>query len=152
MQILSGQPQISKAFQKLFSISRTFFSHSRSEQFWKQNTVSKYNSMLRHSFRRMKTVWWLLFIWPIIIPIFAKEIQWKTQAKNSTGKSLYKPYFKGPHFLFWILWVVPFNTWLILSWEESKYYYKLSKCTKWHLYHSKGSKLSKFNTENEDHN
>ena len=45
----------------------------------------------------MRTLWWLLFIWPII-PIFAKEIQWKTEAKNSTGKSLYKPHYKGPHF------------------------------------------------------
>ena len=26
--------------QKFFSITRTFFSHSRSEQFWKQNTIS----------------------------------------------------------------------------------------------------------------
>ena len=26
--------------QKLFSITRTIFSHSRSEQFWKQNTIS----------------------------------------------------------------------------------------------------------------
>ena len=29
-----------------------------------------------------------------------------------------------------------------LSWEENKCYYKLSKCTKWHLFHSKWSKLS----------
>ena len=48
----------------------------------------------------------------------------------------------GPHFLCWILGVVPFNTWLISSWEENKFCYKLSKCTKWHLFHSKWSKLS----------
>ena len=28
-------------FQKCFSITRTIFSHSRSEQFWKQNTILK---------------------------------------------------------------------------------------------------------------
>ena len=28
-------------FQKSFSITRTIFSHSRSKQFWKQNTISK---------------------------------------------------------------------------------------------------------------
>ena len=37
----------------------------------------------------------------------------------------------GPHFLCWILGVVPFSTWLISSWEENKCCYKLSKCTKW---------------------
>jgi Zn-finger nucleic acid-binding protein len=26
-------------FQKFFSITRTIFSHTRSEQFWKQNTI-----------------------------------------------------------------------------------------------------------------
>ena len=46
-----------------------------------------------------------------------------------------------PHFLCWISGIVPFNTWLILSWEENKCCYKLSKCTKWHLFHSKCSKL-----------
>ena len=32
--------------------------------------------------------------------------------------------------------------WLITSWEENKCCYKLSKCTKWHLFYSKWSKLS----------
>ena len=44
----------------------------------------------------------------------------------------------GPHFLCWFSGVGPFKTWLISSWEENK----LSKCTKWHLFHSKWSKLS----------
>ena len=48
----------------------------------------------------------------------------------------------GPLFLYWFLGVVPFNTWLISSWEENKCCYKLSNCTKWHLFHSKWSKLS----------
>ena len=39
----------------------------------------------------------------------------------------------GPHFLCWISGVVPFNMWLISSWEENKCCHKLSKCTKWHL-------------------
>ena len=38
--------------------------------------------------------------------------------------------------------LVPFNTWLISSWEEAKCCYKLSKCTKWHKFYSKWSKLS----------
>ena len=38
--------------------------------------------------------------------------------------------------------VVPFNTWLISSWEANKCCYKLSKCTKWHLFYSKWLKLS----------
>ena len=42
------------------------------------------------------------------------------------------------HFLYWISVVVPFNTWLILSCEENKCCYKLSKCTKWHIFHSNG--------------
>ena len=49
--------------------------------------------MLSHSFRKMKTFWWILFILPII-PIFAKEVQWESQPKNATGKSLYKPHYK----------------------------------------------------------
>ena len=40
----------------------------------------------------------------------------------------------GPHFLCWISAVVPFNTWLISSWEENKCCYKLSKCTNWQLF------------------
>ena len=48
----------------------------------------------------------------------------------------------GPHFLCWISGVVPFNTWLISSWENNKCSYKQSKCTKCHLFHSKWSKLS----------
>ena len=39
-----------------------------------------------------------------------------------------------PHFLCWILGVVPFNMWPISSWEENNCCYKLSKCTKWHLH------------------
>ena len=35
--------------------------------------------------------------------------------------------------------VVKFNTWLISIWEENKCCYKMSKCTKWHLFHSKWS-------------
>ena len=54
---------------------------------------------------------------------------------------LYRSYF-GPHFLCWISGVVPFNTWLISCWEKNKCCYKLSKCKKWHLFHSKRSKLS----------
>ena len=38
--------------------------------------------------------------------------------------------------------VVPFNKWLILSWEENKCCYKLNKCTKWLLFHWKWLKLS----------
>ena len=49
---------------------------------------------------------------------------------------------QGPHFLCWISGVVPFNKWLISSWEENKCCYKLSKCTKGHLFHSKWPKLS----------
>ena len=49
---------------------------------------------------------------------------------------------KGPHFLCWISEVVPFNTWPISSWEANKCCYKLSKCPKWHLFHSKWSNLS----------
>ena len=41
----------------------------------------------------------------------------------------------GPHFLCWYSGVVSFNTWPISSWEENKCCYKLSKCTKWHLFH-----------------
>ena len=41
----------------------------------------------------------------------------------------------GPHFLCWISGVVPFNTWPMSSWEENKWCYKLSQCTKWHLFH-----------------
>ena len=48
----------------------------------------------------------------------------------------------GPHFLCLISGVFLFNTWLISSWEENKCCYKLSKCTKWHLFHSKWSELS----------
>ena len=48
----------------------------------------------------------------------------------------------GPHSLCWISGVVPYHMWLILSWEKNKYCYKLKKCTKWHLFHSKWSKLS----------
>ena len=48
----------------------------------------------------------------------------------------------GPHSLCWILGVVPFHMWLISSWEENKCCYKLKKCTKWHLFHSKWLKLS----------
>ena len=48
----------------------------------------------------------------------------------------------GLHFLCWILGVVPFNTWLISSWEENKCCYELRKCTKWHWCHSKWQKLS----------
>ena len=49
---------------------------------------------------------------------------------------------KHYRFLGLILGVVPFNTWLIWSWEENKFCYKLSKCTKWHIFHSNWSKLS----------
>ena len=48
----------------------------------------------------------------------------------------------GPHFLCWISGVVPFNTWLISSWEENKCCYKLSNWQndnnfylKWQLRH-----------------
>ena len=36
----------------------------------------------------------------------------------------------------------PWNTWLISNWEKNNCCYKLSKCTKWQLFHSKWSKLS----------
>ena len=48
----------------------------------------------------------------------------------------------SPHFLCWILGVVQLNTWLISSWEENICCYKMSKCTKWLLLHSKWSKVS----------
>ena len=48
----------------------------------------------------------------------------------------------GPLFLCWFLGVVPFKVWLISRWEENKCCYRLSKCTKWHLFHSKWMKLS----------
>ena len=40
----------------------------------------------------------------------------------------------GHHFLCWISGIVPFNIWLISSWEENECCYKMSKCTKWHMY------------------
>ena len=43
----------------------------------------------------------------------------------------------GPHFLCWILGVVPFNMRPISSWEENKCCYKLSKCKKWHPFTKK---------------
>ena len=43
----------------------------------------------------------------------------------------------GSHFLCWISGVVPFNIWLISSWEKINCCYKLSKSTKWHLLQSK---------------
>ena len=42
----------------------------------------------------------------------------------------------------WISGVVPFNTWPISSWVENTSCYKLRKCTKWHIFHSKWSNLS----------
>ena len=48
----------------------------------------------------------------------------------------------GFHFMCWMSGVVQFNNWLISSWEENKCCYKLSKCIKWHLFHSKWLKLS----------
>ena len=51
-------------------------------------------------------------------------------------------FYFDPHFLCWISRVAPFNTWLISNWEENDCCYKLSKCTKWHLFHSNWSKLS----------
>ena len=48
----------------------------------------------------------------------------------------------GPLFLSWFLAAVPFNTWLISSWEENKCCYKLRQSTKLHLFHSKWSELS----------
>ena len=47
----------------------------------------------------------------------------------------------GPQILCWTSGIVSFTMWLISSWEENKYCYKLSKCTKWHLFDSKWSKL-----------
>ena len=48
----------------------------------------------------------------------------------------------GPLLLSWFSEVVPFNTWLFSSWEGNKCCYKMSKCTKLHLFHSKLSKFS----------
>ena len=48
----------------------------------------------------------------------------------------------GFHFMCWMSGVVQFNKWLISSWEENECCYKLRKCTKWHLFHSKWLKLS----------
>ena len=44
---------------------------------------------------------------------------------------------QGPHFLCWILGVVPFNTWLISSWEENNCCYKLSNWQNDNYFHSK---------------
>ena len=43
----------------------------------------------------------------------------------------------GPHFLCWITGVVPFNTWLISSWEENNCCYKLSNWQNDNYFHSK---------------
>ena len=42
----------------------------------------------------------------------------------------------------WISGVVPFNIWLISSWEENKCLLQAEKTQIWHLFHSKLSKLS----------
>ena len=39
----------------------------------------------------------------------------------------------SPHFLCWISGVVPFNAWLISTWEENECCYELRRCTKWQL-------------------
>ena len=43
----------------------------------------------------------------------------------------------GCHFLCWIYGVVPFNTWLISSWEENNCHYKLSNWQNDTYFHSK---------------
>ena len=51
--------------------------------------------------------------------------------KSSHKSNVWKFYYVlGPLFLCWFSGVVPFNTSLILSWEENKCCYKLYKCTK----------------------
>ena len=55
---------------------------------------------------------------------------------------LYSAQFESKYrssFSVWILAVIPSNIWLISSWEDKKCCYKLSKYTKWHLFHSKRS-------------
>ena len=43
----------------------------------------------------------------------------------------------GPHVLCWISGVVPFNTWLISTWEENNCFYKLSNWQNDNHFHSK---------------
>ena len=76
-----------------------------------------------------------VIVWPLLATVFYRIF-------NLTKLHFISYRFIGLHFLCWISGVVPFNTWLISSWEENKCCYKLSKCTKWHLFHSKWLKLS----------
>ena len=48
----------------------------------------------------------------------------------------------GHHFLCWLSGVVPFNTWLISSWEEKKLLLKADQLTKWQLFSLKVTTLT----------
>ena len=48
-------------FQKFFSITRTIFSHSRSEQFWKQNTNSRLHCCQAAWLSQVIEGWFLIF-------------------------------------------------------------------------------------------
>ena len=48
----------------------------------------------------------------------------------------------GPHFLCWILGVVPINTWVISSWEENSCCLQAEQLTKWWLFSLKITTLT----------
>ena len=70
-------------FQKFFSITRTIFSHSRSEQFWQQNTISFFrpkkkgiNELRKRLSKESRTT--LLFYSPLCIVILIRLRQFST--------------------------------------------------------------------------
>ena len=74
--------------------------------------------------------------------ILGQRQTWIQQAGLHYAVYFSQIFYLGPHFLCGISGVVQFTMWLISSWEENKCCYKLSKCTKWHLFQKQWSKLS----------
>ena len=95
-----------------------------------------------HFFLFLYLFWKILFFWKEKSPCklkLARAENFSASIRRAWHKVIYEQVFLrficGPHFLRWISGVVPFNTWLISSWEENNCCYKLSNYfhSKWQL-------------------
>ena len=84
-----------------------------------KNLTSEKQSMLATLFLMVEAKFWI----GKALRLFLKNYQ---RSHIDKDKNNFVKVILGPHFLCWILGVVPFNTWLISWWEENNCCYKLS--------------------------
>ena len=100
---------------KFFLITRTFFSHSRSKQFWRQNTISPKKNPNYNKFRICEIMWWIrtsATIWPTKI----LDCQ-STVVKNLSLRKLWDSAESQFQTLVFHDYILSWTFWLVVVWR-----------------------------------